>query len=64
MVRWQLHVEGFITRVQNPVLLPTQDVLVEGRKGLTRRIKDERDPDKKARLKIIRDEFDFLINNL
>jgi hypothetical protein len=64
MVRWQLHVEGFITRVQNPVLIPTQEVLLKGRSGLTKRINTEKDPDKKARLKIIRDEFDFLINNL
>lgn len=52
------------TTVQNPVKIPSLDTLIQCRDGLTRQIKKTKKHIDKDRLKIIREEIDFLIEVL
>jgi hypothetical protein len=51
-------------RVKQPVKMPTMDILLQCRDGLTRKIKKAKKKLEKNRLKDIRDEVDFLIEAL
>lgn len=59
-----MHTEGFVTKVEQPVKLINPDTLVKCRTGLTRRIRNAATASEKARIRVIRDEIDFLINAL
>lgn len=51
--------------IQNPrTMLPSVDTLIQCRDGLTKKIKKETSNLKKARLKDIRSEIDYLIEVL
>ena len=63
-MRWTAHTDGFITRVEAPVKLIDVDVLVKCRAALSKRIRNASNNTEKNELKLIRDEFDFLINAL
>jgi hypothetical protein len=63
-MRWQNHVQGFITKVQAPMRPVNIQVLYGCRAGLTKKIRNAKTMDELDRLTIIRDEIDFLINNL
>jgi hypothetical protein len=56
----------FIQRIQAPLIpkLPTVDVLERSIKGMTARIKAERNPEKRQRLIDIRAEFQDLIDRM
>lgn len=50
--------------VKDPIKLPDMETLKASRDGMTRRMLKESDPERRYRLKAIRDEFDFLIETL
>lgn len=64
MVKWQNHINGFVTRVEAAPKLPDMDTLVGLRTGLTKRMRTETNKEKKARLRAIREEVDYLIDTL
>jgi hypothetical protein len=62
MVKWQVHTNGFIKRVQEPVtVLPDQGTLLKCRAGLTKLIGQAENEGDKIRLESIRDDIDLLI---
>jgi len=65
-IQWQSRKEHFATRVEvkDPIKLPDATTLKQSRDGLTRRMLKETNPEKRYKLKVIRDEFDFLIESL
>lgn len=63
MVNWQIRTENFATKVECGVKLPDQQTLINCRTGLTSRMRKEKG-ERKARLRIIRDEIDYLIEAL
>ena len=59
----KLATENFVTKVECGVKLPDQQTLIKCRTGLTSRMRKEKG-ERKARLRMIRDEIDYLINAL
>lgn len=60
------NLDGFIRKaeVKHPVKLPSIEILMRSRAGLTKKIKNATSPSEKKRLKDIRDEYDSLIEHL
>jgi predicted transcriptional regulator len=63
-MKWQTHTQGFIARVEKPAMIPNQSTLERCRQGLTRQMKKAKTHQEAERLKMIRDEIDFLIDAL
>lgn len=57
-------VPKFITRVQNNVKIVNMDTLIDCSAGLAKRIKKSTSVDELERLRIIKSELDWLIDNL
>lgn len=54
----------FLTKVQNPVKMPSREDLTLSIHGVKRRLKYETDPDKRYVLKTIRRELSYLRHQL
>jgi hypothetical protein len=67
VTKWQVHTaDGFIKKSNLPAspVIPKAEVLEGCRKGLTKRMQKATSAAERQRLKDIREEIDFLIDNL
>lgn len=64
VMNWQLHVEGFITKVELPVKVPDLNETIQHRASITKVMLNETDQEKLVRLKMIRDAYDKIIMSL